>query len=67
MPQGKDHTLYALEGGRVVFSRSRHTDRRTVSVEAVPEANEPLALRVPTHLLRAARQAARLQLQAASA
>ncbi len=45
----------------------RHTDRRTVSVEAVPEANEPLALRVPTHLLRAARQAARLQLQAASA
>lgn len=60
--QGKDHTLFALADGRVAFTRSRHTGRRTVSVVALPAAAVPLAPpepRIPTHLLRVQRQAAR--------
>lgn len=63
--QGKDHTLFALVDGRVVFSRSRHTGRRSVSVTPTPPAPAPPvptlppSPRIPTHLLRAQRQAAR--------
>ena len=31
---GKDHTLFAKEGGRVVFSKQGEKKRRTVSIEA---------------------------------
>lgn len=64
--QGRDHTLFALVNGRVKHSRSRQTKRRSVSIEPVepkPEAEHP---HVPMHLVRAARQAARLQLRMAS-
>lgn len=62
---GKDHTLFALVDGKVVFSRSRHTGRRSVSVTPMPPAaallmpTMPPTPRIPTHLLRARRQAAR--------
>jgi large subunit ribosomal protein L27 len=57
---GRDHTLFALVPGRVTFSRSRLTGRRTVSVEPLPPPSlEPPQPRIPTHLLRAQRQAAR--------
>ena len=36
---GKDHTLFALEGGRVEFKRTRG-DRQYVSVVPVAEAAE---------------------------
>lgn len=60
--QGKDHTLFALSNGRVVFSRSRHTGRRSVSVDEAPAAAAspaPLQPHIPTHLLRVQRRAAR--------
>ena len=63
--QGRDHTLYALEGGRVTFARSHQTGRRFVSVEPVAPAPETTVPRTPTHLLRAARQIARQQQRAA--
>lgn len=60
--QGKDHTLFALSDGMVVFSRSRHTGRRSVSVDethAAAALRAPLQPRIPTHLLRVQRRAAR--------
>jgi large subunit ribosomal protein L27 len=59
---GKDHTLFALSDGRVVFSRSRHTGRRSVSVDETQAAaalQAPLQPHIPTHLLRVQRRAAR--------
>lgn len=63
--QGRDHTLYALEGGRVTFARSRQAGRRSVSVEQVAPPPELTVPRTPTHLLRAARQITRQQQRAA--
>lgn len=57
---GRDHTLFALEPGRVTFSRNRHNGRRTVSVEPQPPPS-PEQPRIPTHILRAARRTAHLQ------
>lgn len=59
---GRDHTLFALTDGRVTFARSRHTGRRSVSVLPMPPQTAELAEpRIPTHIRRAARQAARQQ------
>lgn len=64
---GRDHTLFALVDGRVNFSRSRQTKRRSISIEPVEPKPEPEHPHVPMHLVRAARQAARLQMRLASA
>mmetsp|Transcript_8221 Transcript_8221/g.24518 ORF Transcript_8221/g.24518 Transcript_8221/m.24518 type:complete len:169 (-) Transcript_8221:577-1083(-) len=60
---GRDHTLFALIPGRAVFARSRHTKRRSVSVEPIPPPAAPTKPHVPMHKVRAARKGARLQLQ----
>ncbi len=36
---GKDHTLYALEGGRVAFTKKRN-DRTYVNIEPMTQAAE---------------------------
>lgn len=37
---GKDHTLYALKAGRVVFGVKGALSRRSVSIEPLDEATE---------------------------
>lgn len=40
---GKDHTLYALKSGRVVFARKGPDNRRFVSIEPIADVQEDSA------------------------
>jgi len=56
-PQGRDHTLFALEPGYVTFSYDKKRDRRFISIDVCETPRGPTpAERRPTHVPRRSQQ-----------